>query len=123
MEIHSFKNHLKKVYSQFDQDGILEYIFNLIGVTNKYFVEFGSNGEIFNMPFNITWKQDQNKFEQNTNLKLKKIKLNISNYKKIIEKKEQNKRNINIDRRRIIVLKFDNHFLEMIVFNNNLKGL
>ena len=47
MEIHSFKNHLKKVYSQFDQDGILEYIFNLIGVTNKYFVEFGSNGFIY----------------------------------------------------------------------------
>ena len=44
MEIYSFKNHLKKVYSQFDQDGVLEHIFNIIGVTNKYFVEFGSNG-------------------------------------------------------------------------------
>ena len=31
-----------------------------------------SNGEIFNIPFNISWKQDQNKLEQNTNLKFKK---------------------------------------------------
>ena len=31
-----------------------------------------SNGEIFNMPFDIIWKQDQNKLEKNTNLKFKK---------------------------------------------------
>ena len=31
-----------------------------------------SNGEIFNIPFNLVWKQDQKKLEQNTNLKFKK---------------------------------------------------
>ena len=29
-----------------------------------------SNGEIFNIPFNLVWKQDQKKLEQNTNLKV-----------------------------------------------------
>jgi len=43
MEINLF-NFEKRVFSQFYQDGILEKIFELIGVTNKYFVEFGSNG-------------------------------------------------------------------------------
>ena len=43
MEINLF-NFEKRVFSQFYQDGILEKIFELIGVTNKYFVEFGSDG-------------------------------------------------------------------------------
>ena len=30
-----------KVYSQSDEDGIIEEIFNRIGVTNKIFIEFG----------------------------------------------------------------------------------
>ena len=44
---------------------------------------FASNGKIFNIPFNITWKKDLNKFEQITNLKFKKIKLNITKFEKI----------------------------------------
>ena len=76
-----------------------------------------SNGEIFNMPFDITWKQDQNKFEQNTNLKLKKIKLNISNYKKIIEKKEQNKLQIYLNRSRYLI-SYD-LYDKKIIFNSD----
>lgn len=34
-------NHEKKVYSQNGEDGVIEYIFNNIGFTNKLFVEFG----------------------------------------------------------------------------------
>ena len=76
-----------------------------------------SNGEIFNMPFNITWKQDQSKLEKNTNLKFKNIKLNISNYEKITDKKKENKLQIYSNRSRYLInydLKNKN-----IIFNSN----
>lgn len=41
INLHDF---YKKHHSQYGQDGIIEKIFDLIGTTNKYFVEFGSSG-------------------------------------------------------------------------------
>ena len=37
-------NYQTKTLSQWGQDGVLDKIFELIGTTNKYFVEFGSSG-------------------------------------------------------------------------------
>jgi hypothetical protein len=37
----NLNNFEKKVYSQFNEDGITEKIFDLIGTTNKICVEFG----------------------------------------------------------------------------------
>lgn len=39
--IDNINNFEKKIYSQNGEDGIIEAIFNKIGTTNKYFVEFG----------------------------------------------------------------------------------
>jgi hypothetical protein len=46
MKTVDLKQHHKTVYSQFGQDGVLEEIFNNIGLTNKYFIEFGSHGNM-----------------------------------------------------------------------------
>lgn len=44
MKTINLNNYHKKILSQHGQDGILEKIYELIGTTNKYFVEFGSSG-------------------------------------------------------------------------------
>ena len=62
-----------------------------------------SNGEIFNIPFNVTWKQDKNKLEKDTNIKFKKIKLNILNSTKFINDKNENKLQIYFNRSRYLV--------------------
>lgn len=36
------KKYESKVYSQGGQDGVIEHIFDVIGTTNKFFVEFGA---------------------------------------------------------------------------------
>lgn len=40
----NLKDCTTSFYSQFNQDSVLEKIFETIGLTNKYFVEFGSYG-------------------------------------------------------------------------------
>ncbi len=62
-----------------------------------------SEGDIYNIPFNISWKQDKNKLEQTTNLKLKKIKLQISNVLKLDNKGEKNKLQIYLNRSRYVI--------------------
>ena len=78
---------------------------------------FISEGDIFNVPFNIIWKQDLNKEEQVTNLKFKKIKLQISNYVKLNSKDKPNRLQIYLNRSRFII----NYNLEdkIIELNSN----
>ena len=79
---------------------------------NKVFINYNdkikqdiliSEGDIYNIPFNLSWKQDKNKLEQTTNLKFKKIKLQISNVTKLDNKEESNKLQIYLNRSRYIV--------------------
>lgn len=49
-----------RVYSQFEEDGMLLYIFSLIGMTDKVFVEIGAddgvNSNSANLYFNFNWR-------------------------------------------------------------------
>jgi len=76
-----------------------------------------SEGEIFNIPFNIIWKQDLKKSEQSTNLKFKKINLNILHSSRFIDNKKINKLQVYLNRSRYII----NYNLnsEKINFNSN----
>ena len=62
-----------------------------------------SEGEIFNIPFNVTWKQDLKKSEQSTNIKFKKINLNILNSSRFINKKSINNLQVHLNRSRYII--------------------
>ena len=48
-----------------------------------------SNGEVFNIPFSVTWKQDLEKQVQMSIIKFKKINLNILNSTKFVNKKKK----------------------------------
>ena len=77
-----------------------------------------SNGEIFNLPFVITWKQDLDKQEQISNLKFKKINLNIFNSTKFINKRKKNKLQIYLNRSRYII-NYDLHDKKVNFESNN----
>ena len=78
-----------------------------------------SEGDIYNIPFNILWKQDKNKLEQTTNLKFKKIKLQISNVVNLDSKGEKNKLQIYLNRSRYIVnYDLKDNFIEFLSDNS-----
>ncbi len=81
-----------------------------------------SDGEIFNIPFNLTWKQDPSKSEQITNLKFKKINLNISNFSKSLDSITKSKLQINLNRSRYIInYNFNNQSIDFSS-NNSFIG-
>lgn len=48
-DMNSINYFERRIYSENGEDGILEYIFSIIGTTNKFFVEFGAdNGKVCN---------------------------------------------------------------------------
>jgi hypothetical protein len=47
-----------KLFSQFEEDGLLLYIFSLIGFTNKTFIEFGSDDGINSNSANLYYNHD-----------------------------------------------------------------
>ena len=62
-----------------------------------------SEGNIFNLPFNLTYKLSDDKLENNFNLKFKKINLNILNSNKIINNEKQSRLQITSNRSRYII--------------------
>ena len=62
-----------------------------------------ANGEIFNIPFNITWKQNLEKQVRISNLKFKKINLNILNSTKLINKNNRSKLQVYLNRSRYVI--------------------
>ena len=58
--IDKFTPYKKRVFSQLGEDGIIEHIFDIIGTTNKYYVEFGGWDGIYlsntaNLRINKGW--------------------------------------------------------------------
>jgi len=47
-----------KLFSQFEEDGLLLYVFSLIGMTNKLFIEFGSDDGINSNSANLYYNHD-----------------------------------------------------------------
>ena len=47
-----------KLFSQFEEDGLLLYVFALIGMTNKLFIEFGSDDGINSNSANLYYNHD-----------------------------------------------------------------
>ena len=76
-----------------------------------------SEGNVFNLPFNLTWKLNNNKLENNFNLKFKKINLSILNSNKLINNEKQSRLQIISNRSRYII----NYVLndDIIEFNSD----
>ena len=81
---------------------------------------FISEGDIFNIPFNINWKQDLD--EQVTNIKFKKIKLHILNTNKLNKKNEQSKLQLYLNRSRFIINYISKDKIINFISNNSFIG-
>ena len=82
-----------QVYSQWSQDGVLKYIFDHIGVTNRFFVEFGFDQNAYtfgantHMLFEQGWKgllMDGG--HENATINLHKEMISIDNIVELFEK-------------------------------------
>jgi hypothetical protein len=81
--------HEKSVYSQNGEDGIIEYIFNTIGTSNKIAVEFGVSAGgsgsqnntrlLADTGWNLFWFDLNNIDKHVSNVTFKQVKLNIDN--------------------------------------------
>ena len=86
----NLNNFRKKVYSQFEEDGITEKIFELIGTTNKVCVEFGTEkgteccSKILWEDHGFTQILFDNK-QENDEINLKKYHITINNVLDIFE--------------------------------------
>ena len=80
----------KKIYSQNNEDGIIEYIFSVIGTTNKFFVEFGvGNGTECNTKYLLEkkgWNGLMMDGKENKNSLIKKEFITAENIEKLFEK-------------------------------------
>ncbi len=65
---------------------------------------FKSESEVYNLPFNVTWKRDYNSDEIVTNLKFDKIKLNIENTLNTNISTKEKKLQINLQRSKFITM-------------------
>ena len=81
----------KKVFSQNGEDGVITKIFQTIGVTNRYFVEFGVEGgrdsNSRNLLDNFGWKGlMMDRFHENATINLKRECITAGNCGGLLEK-------------------------------------
>ncbi len=116
-----------KIYSQFDEDGIIREIFNRIQVTNKTFVEIGIGDGLENNTLALLFDGWRGLWIEASRKSVKRIKNNFSNiisneYLKVINS-FVNKQNINklisseIDSEEIDLLSIDIDGNDFHVFN------
>ncbi len=84
-----------KVYSQNDEDGIINSIFNDIGTDNKIFIEIGVGNGIENNTHNLLLQNWKGIWIDSSDVHLKHIKNNLNNNNLLIEIREITPENIN----------------------------
>jgi hypothetical protein len=57
-DLPNFQDTGFRLFSQFEEDGLLLYVFTLIGMTNKLFIEFGSDDGINSNSANLYYNHD-----------------------------------------------------------------